>query len=145
MCLGFVLGSSICFLPEVRSANGVLLTLVCSLGGIGLASANYWALTETIAPPSIIGRVIGYQNMIANLAGVLAAIVTGWLVGKTQNFGLAILLSAGALWIAAAAYGFLFRGNDLDLVRSQLPGTLHFGPPAPTAGRREMSDLSAGG
>jgi cyanate permease len=131
VCLGFLLGSSICLVPQVKSANVVLLTLVCSLGGIGLASANYWALTETITPESMIGRVIGYQNTIANLAGVLAPIVTGWLVGKTRNFGLAILLSAGALWIAAAAYGFLLWRNDLDLARPHFPGTLHFDHHAP--------------
>ena len=119
--LGFLLGSSIAFLPMTGSPGLVLLTLVCSVGGIGLASANYWALTEALAPPSLAGRVLGYQNTIGNLAGIAAPIVTGSLVAGTQTFALAILFAAAALWIAAAAFAVLLRQDDFDRVRAEFP------------------------
>ena len=50
---GFLLGSTILFLLFSQSSLAVLFTLMSSLFGIGLASSNYWALTEAISPPAI--------------------------------------------------------------------------------------------
>src|SRR5690606_11239431 len=35
---------------------------VVSLSGLGLATANYWALTQTLMPSGAIGRITGVQN-----------------------------------------------------------------------------------
>jgi hypothetical protein len=52
---------------------------VFSLTGLGLATANYWALTQTLIPGGAIGRIVGIQNCAANLPGIVAPILTGWL------------------------------------------------------------------
>ena len=62
-----------------------------------------------ISPAKMIGRVIGYENTIANLAGICAPMLTGVLVGQTRNFHLAITLAGVALLIAAAAFAFLVK------------------------------------
>jgi MFS family permease len=113
VCVGFCAGSSILLLLAVRSQTAVLATLTFSLLGIGLASANFWALTQAITPASIIGRMIGYQNTIANGAGICAPLVTGYLVGEGKDFRSSIACAGGSLLIAAAAYAWVVRERDI--------------------------------
>ena len=121
VCTGFILGSSILLLLVTKSSAAVLATLLFSLMGIGVASANFWALTQTASPPGIIGRVIGYQNMIANFAGVAAPMLTGFLVGESKNFHLAIMVAGGALWIAVTMYVLLISEPEVRALQSEFP------------------------
>ena len=121
---GFLLGSSILLLLVLRIPPAVLAVLMCSLSGIGLASSNFWALTEAISPAPIVGRVIGYQNMIASLAGLCAPILTGLVVERTRSFDLAIVFAGGALLVAAAAYLALLRERDAAILMARFSGKL---------------------
>lgn len=109
VCSGFLLGSSSLLLLKVHTANAALGVLMFSLVGLSLASSNFWALSQSISPASMVGRMIGFQNTIANLAGVCAPILTGVLIGNTKNFDPAIWFAGCALWVAAAAYFMLVR------------------------------------
>jgi len=114
---GFAAGSSMLFLLAVHSLTAVFTVLVCSLLGLGLASANYWAMTQTISPAHVIGRVVGYQNTIANLAGICAPILTGYLVGESKDFRMAIVFAGGALLLACASFAFLVTEKGVDEFR----------------------------
>ena len=116
---GFLIGSSILFLPLLKSSAAVMMILLSSLLGIGVASANYWALSQTISPASMIGRVIGCQNTVANLAGICAPMITGILVGRTKHFELSNLFAGLSLWVAAASFIFLVRERDANALRRQ--------------------------
>jgi MFS family permease len=116
---GFLLGSTILLLLGLHSSGAVLAVLICSLSGIGLASSNYWALTEAIAPAPIVGRVIGYQNMIASAAGLCAPILTGFLVDRTKSFTQPIVFAGGALLVAVAAYLTLLRERDVQTLMAR--------------------------
>ena len=122
VCCGFLLGSSSLLLLVVDSSAAVLAILILSLMGLGIATANYWALTQTISPAALIGRAIGYQNTIGNLAGICAPIITGLLVGESQNFQSSIIFAVVSLWVAAAAYYFLVNERDVDLLQTNLKG-----------------------
>ena len=115
---GFLIGGTILAVPALRSPEAALGAFTVSLFGIGIASANYWALSQAMSPLSIVGRVIGGQNMIANFAGICAPVITGMLVGRTNNFDLAILASGSAMIIAAASFFFLVREKDAEAFRS---------------------------
>jgi MFS family permease len=115
---GFTIASSILLLLVVKSQTAVLAVLIVSLCGMAVGSANYWALTQAITPAAMTGRVIGAQNMIGNLAGACAPIVTGWLVTRTKDFSAAIWFAGGALLIAASCYVVIVsekRGQNLRL------------------------------
>ncbi|MBZ2178307.1 MAG: MFS transporter, partial [Acidobacteria bacterium] len=56
---------------------------VASLCGLGLATANYWALTQTLMPGAV---PVAVQNTAANLAGIVAPWLTGWMVKQTGSF-----------------------------------------------------------
>jgi MFS family permease len=82
---------------------------IISLTGLGLATANYWALTQTLMPGAAIGRIAGVQNFASNLSGIVAPILTGRLIALTGSYeapmqAILVLLAAGI-----AAYVFLVR------------------------------------
>jgi ACS family D-galactonate transporter-like MFS transporter len=82
---------------------------VFSLCGLGLATANYWALTQTLIPSGSIGMVVGFQNTAANVAGIAAPWVTGWMVAQTGSFDAPIKATGVWLIVGAASYVFLVR------------------------------------
>lgn len=91
------------------SRDLAIIFAVISLSGLGLATANYWALTQTLMPGAAIGRIAGVQNFASNLSGIVAPILTGRLVAWTGSYeapmqAIALLLIAGI-----AAYLFLVR------------------------------------
>jgi len=68
---------------------------IISLSGLGLATANYWAITQTLFPASAIGRITGVQNCAASIAGIVAPILSGWLKQKTGGYEAPM----NAIWI----------------------------------------------
>ena len=82
---------------------------VCALGGptvsvvglvgsglfFGMATATIFPIGQTLGGPHAAGKWMGVQNCLANLAGILAPIVTGYVVDSTGKFGLAFALAAG--------------------------------------------------
>jgi MFS family permease len=113
VCGGFLTGSSILLLLVFQSPAAVLLILMSSLLGTGLASSNYWALTQAISPALLVGRVTGYQNSIASLAGLAAPVITGLVVGATKSFALAIVFAGCSLLVGLASYVVLLRERDI--------------------------------
>jgi hypothetical protein len=69
-----------------NSSEVALFFAVISLSGLGLTTANYWALTQTLMPGAAIGRIAGIQNCASNLAGVAAPLITGWLKEHTGGY-----------------------------------------------------------
>lgn len=114
--IGFLLGTLIAALPLVESKVAVMAVLGASLMGIGFAGANYWALSQTVAPRAAVGRMISCQNMVANFGGICAPLVTGVLVERSRHFGLSILLAAGSLLLAAAAFAWFVREKHVRVV-----------------------------
>lgn len=82
-----------------------LLFLACLC--FGIYTPNMFAITQTLAGPLAAGKWTGLQNGFANMAGVVAPIVTGWVVQETGQFSVAFLLAAV---IALAGAGFLVLG-----------------------------------
>jgi len=80
-----------------------------SLSGLGLATANYWALTQTLMPGAAIGRIAGVQNSASNMAGVVAPLATGWLKQRTGSYEAPMQAILIILLVGIAAYVFLVR------------------------------------
>jgi MFS family permease len=83
---GFLIACTELIGSQSSSVNTALLFAVISLSGLGLATANYWALTQTLIPAAAIGRMSGVQNCSASLAGIAAPIITGWLKQRTGSY-----------------------------------------------------------
>jgi MFS family permease len=106
---GFLLASTEVIGAVSDSASVALFFAVFSLSGLGLVTANYWALTQTLMPGAAVGRIVGVQNCAANIPGVVAPILTGWLKQTTGSYEAPM----HAIWIflllGVASYVFLVR------------------------------------
>ncbi len=106
---GFVLAATQTIGAFTDSIPVMLFFAVFSLCGLGLATANYWALTQTLIPGGSIAMVVGIQNTAANLAGIVSPWVTGWLVEKTGSFDAPITGIGFWLALGIACYLALVR------------------------------------
>jgi MFS transporter, ACS family, D-galactonate transporter len=68
---------------DVRLSVEMLMAASASLG---MATANWWPVTQTLAGPHAAGRWVGVQNLSGNLSGIVAPAVTGFVVEKTGEF-----------------------------------------------------------
>jgi ACS family D-galactonate transporter-like MFS transporter len=112
---GFVLAFSEVFGAFSHSTAITLFLAVFSLSGLGLATANYWALTQTLTPASASARVAGIQNTAANVAGIAAPWITGILVQRTGSFN-APLIAVG-FWLLVGIGGYLFLVMEKHALR----------------------------
>jgi MFS family permease len=60
----------------------------------GISGPGVYAIGQTLAGPRAAGRWIGIQNMVANLGGIAAPVITGVLVDSTGTFVAAFVLAA---------------------------------------------------
>jgi MFS family permease len=123
---GMLLATSLLCLLVVKTTAAVLIALLVSFIGIGFAATNYWALTQLVTPARIIGRVVGYQNTIGNIAGICAPLLTGLLVGGSMNFQSAILLAGVSLLLGSLTYGLAIREADLREIHRHFPQEGYF-------------------
>ena len=107
--VGFVLAFTEVFGAFSHSTTTTLFLAVFSLSGLGLATANYWALTQTLTPASASARVAGIQNTAANMAGIAAPWITGILVQRTGSFNAPLIAVGFWLLVGIACYLFLVR------------------------------------
>jgi MFS family permease len=106
---GFVVASTELFGALSDSNDVALLFAIISLAGLGLATANYWALTQSLMPGAAIGRIAGVQNFASNLSGVAAPLITGWLKQSTGKYEAPMQAVWFFLITGIASYGLLVR------------------------------------
>lgn len=106
---GFLAASTEVLGALADSSAAALFFAVFSLSGLGLTTANYWALTQTLIPGAAVGRIVGIQNCAANLPGIAAPLLTGWLKQATGGYDAPMQ----AIWVfllaGVASYIFLVR------------------------------------
>jgi len=107
--LGFLVAFSEIIGAFVESPSVTLFLAVFSLSGLGLTTANYWALTQTLMPGGAVGRVAGLQNTAASVAGIAAPWITGILVQKTGQFNAPLIAIGFLLAVGVGCYVFLVR------------------------------------
>ncbi|HEY5057362.1 MAG TPA: MFS transporter [Acidobacteriaceae bacterium] len=73
----------------------------------GVYAANHWAMTQTLAGPRIAGRWSSIQNGVANLSGVAAPWIAGWILQIKGSSRLAFLITGLVALVGALAWGLL--------------------------------------
>ena len=83
---------------------------VVSLSGLGVATANYWVITQTLFPAGTIGAMADVQNCAARMAGIVAPVLTGWLKQRTGNYEAPM----NAIWVVLALgiYSYLIMVRE---------------------------------
>ncbi len=106
---GFAVACTELIGAQSASVDAALFYAVVSLSGLGLATANYWALTQTLIPAYAIGRVSGVQNTAASVAGIVAPILTGWLKQNTGSYEAPMQAIWFFLLLGVLSYLFMVR------------------------------------
>jgi MFS family permease len=106
---GFLLAATQTFGVFTDSRAVMLFFAVFSLCGLGLATPNYWALTQTLIPGGSIAMVVGIQNTASNAAGIVSPWLTGWMIDRTSSFDTPIKTIGLWLVLGIACYLVLVR------------------------------------
>ncbi|HET7405186.1 MAG TPA: MFS transporter [Candidatus Bathyarchaeia archaeon] len=91
----------------------------------GMATPSLWVALIEAVPKESVGAVGGVQNLGGNAGGIAVSLLTGYFVGTTNTFFLAILLTCGMTMTAAVSALVLIkpRRQDLKLLGPILSGT----------------------
>ena len=97
------------FLALSGIAPDGLLLFALALAGIfmGMSSCNIWAMTQTLAGREVVGRWTGVQNFVGNFAGIVAPILTGFLLDRTGHFYWAFFITTAVVWLGAISWVFI--------------------------------------
>ena len=84
-----------------------LILLTIAYVALGFTVSNLWAISQTLAGPTAAGKWSGAQNCLGAVAGIIAPIVSGFIVQQTGNFSAAFLVMAVLALVGAGSYVFL--------------------------------------
>ncbi len=113
---GLVLGLAVAGATRTSDPRIAIFWISIALCGLAASAPVGWSIPGLIAPAGSTGRVAGIMNFVANLPGVLAPVITGYLVGNSQSFRRPFLVAAGVLVAGIASYIFLLGRIE------QIPG-----------------------
>ncbi len=100
--LSMLIASVILIAPFVGGVWTLLALVTISLTGIASTTAlNFDLLTDLLVNPKDIGRAMGFLVVGGNVFGMMAPIVTGYVIALTGSYNWAFLI-AGMLLIAGA-------------------------------------------
>lgn len=107
---GFVCASTVLLGARAETVQEALFWNVASLSGLGLTSANNLVLcTLTLIPKQVVGFVKGFQNSATATAGIVAPILTGWLLHISGSFLAPMTLVFAFLVLGAVTVLFVLR------------------------------------
>ena len=104
---GFLFGTLILLVPFIHNPTYAIALLIITISGMGLATANTWAITQSVSPPNSIGTLAGIQNFGATLGGFIAPISTGFLISLTHSYSYAFIMASIAMLAGIFSYAFL--------------------------------------
>lgn len=104
---GMLLGMLMLPVSMLENETVSMGLLMAACLGFGLFSSHPWLITQRLAGPVAAGRWSGFQNAIGNLAGIVAPVLTGWIVKETGKFFYAFAVVAGVLAVGSASYLFI--------------------------------------
>ncbi|AIY42745.1 Hexuronate transporter [Collimonas arenae] len=107
---GLLVAAACVALAGVADSVGAAVALMAvTVFFMNLTLSGYWAIILDTVEPGRMGGVGGFVHFLANTAGILAPILTGFLVQWTKVFTSAFILSGGIALAGALAVAFFVR------------------------------------
>lgn len=122
MAIGHMIAAAALMGCALAASQAYLISLIAVAIGSGTAGAGPFAFSQTLAGPQAVGKWTGLQNGFANLAGVVAPTLTGYLVDRTGSFlapltiAVVILIVGGLSWLFVVG-----RVEELDWIEKERP------------------------
>jgi ACS family hexuronate transporter-like MFS transporter len=113
-----LLGVAAAFFPSalVTSTVGAVTLMAVAVFLLYLTGAQYWAIIAETYPLSHLGGIGGFVNALANLAGIVAPIVTGAFVQSTGSWGAGFIVGAFVLLIGALGLAIFGKVSNKSLL-----------------------------
>jgi MFS family permease len=93
----------------VRGARAAVWLLGVSGGLFGLSTPMLFSVGAALAGPRAAGRWAGAQNLAGQLAGIVAPVVTGFIVDSAGAFTWAFAAASMFAVLALVAWGLVIR------------------------------------
>ena len=104
---GMVLGLALLGPIFTRTPIVAVCWISLSISGLAASAPVAWTLPALLAPHDSVGRVGSIMNFANQIAAIAAPVLTGYLIGSTNDFARAFLAAACALLVGIAGYAFL--------------------------------------
>jgi MFS family permease len=100
--------SGLLIIPAAHATTpNAAVILIMSACLVGLSTANQLVLLQSCTPPEQVGLAVGVYNFVGNVAGILAPIVTGFVIKLTGSYTPAFVLAAVMLASSVLSYWFI--------------------------------------
>ena len=107
LVVGTAFGLGILGAANAHTAVRALIWISISIGGLSAAAPVGWSIPALIAPRSSVGRVGGIVNLSNQISGIVAPVITGYLVSALHSYAWAFGVSGIYLVIGISGYIFL--------------------------------------
>jgi MFS family permease len=108
LCTGITLAGILLVLSALTSSNlGLIVLLLAATISLGMATPQYFAVSQTLAGPHMAGTWTGLQNFVGNFAGIVGPAVTGFILDRTGQFLWAFIVTAMVGWIGTLSWLFI--------------------------------------
>jgi sugar phosphate permease len=104
---GMLLGLFVFGATMTTDPRWAITWISIALSGLAAAAPIGWSIPSLIAPKGGTGTIGGIMNFVNNGMGILAPIVTGFIVGATQSFTNAFLVAGMVLILGIFSYIFI--------------------------------------
>ncbi len=94
-----------------------LVWITVALAGLAAAAPVGWSIPSLIAPRASVGKVGGILNFGNQVSGIVAPIVTGYIMRETGSMAKAFAVAAVLLLLGIAAYIFLLGRIEPERTR----------------------------
>jgi sugar phosphate permease len=102
--IGMLMGLTIIGATTTTNPTVAIFWITIALTGLACTAPIGWSIPSLIAPKGSVGSIGGIMNFFNNLMGILAPIVTGYIVAGTNSFTNAFIAAAVVLLIGIASY-----------------------------------------
>jgi MFS family permease len=108
LLVGGLIGVAVLMMACANAGPALSIILLAGTAALfGTQTPNIFALSQTLGGPRAAGQWMGIQNMVGNLAGVAAPLITGFVLDSTGKYFWAFAISAAIALVGTLAFGVL--------------------------------------
>lgn len=104
LIIGMLFGLAVFGATRTTDPGWAIMWISIALSGLAASAPIGWSIPSLIAPPGGTGTIGGIMNFINNMMGVVAPIVTGLIVGSTNNFAGAFMVAGVVILVGIFFY-----------------------------------------